>query len=314
MEEKKRMPACPKCHEEGKWVKGDFFMCKDRECGTLWVEKRWQERLEKEDWAAAAAERIRGIYIVISIGNVKCDECGKRIPQGETYCINHKEMIPDELSEALFRVEGRGRRFCKSCSIKHDYLKLIRDKRTGVKYFARGLIEMEEFIDKKMGETIFIKHDTKHNDKWCEESDDDVLKTSEMLRGCHCVSCDLMMNVYRNDKYYIFKCSNWHCGKFMVSQGHMIIEEEPARIILEPILKAQKSDPAFFGKPVWRPQRIDLGWCPEKLVCDHELMIENMKMHVGRTEAVCQICGNIICVNGEVKLRPEKWRVHQNSV
>lgn len=120
-----RVPRCPKCKEPAIPVKRDFFRCS---CGFVWEEHGWQERIEMEEAMLKALEAAAGINALISMGHINCDKCGREICHGEKYCLNTKERITAVIDS---HKEERGTRYCKDCSLKAGYLKMVRNVKTG---------------------------------------------------------------------------------------------------------------------------------------------------------------------------------------
>jgi hypothetical protein len=94
------------------------------------------------------------INIIVSIGNIHCDECLKSINQGDKYVVDAQQKSVFMTDSATFRPdEKRFKRYCMKCAVKHGYLKLIEDNATKERFYARGRLgEGEKQLSITLGE------------------------------------------------------------------------------------------------------------------------------------------------------------------
>ena len=101
-------------------------------------------------------DKLFGIISLLSIGELKCDKCGKSIRHLERYCDNTQECPFDgnifntveelnkHFSQQHPQVPARGTRYCVEDSLKAGYLKMVRNKKTEQVYPAMFVLRDEE--------------------------------------------------------------------------------------------------------------------------------------------------------------------------
>lgn len=116
---------------------------------------------EAKQVSAAESERLAGIISQLSVGDVKCDKCGKAIRHLDRYCINTRECyhcmtvfntiaeLNGHFIEAHNPDQPRGARYCLECSKKAGYLRMVRNKKTGEVFPAMLALRDEEFEPEK---------------------------------------------------------------------------------------------------------------------------------------------------------------------
>ena len=209
MEVVSRLPACPKCHEAGVHIKGEMFRCSDRMCGEIWVEVGWQDRLDNEASVRVELERIRDINIIVSLGFLTCDECGREIRMGQTYVIDAKDMSRKNPANTSLRAGAdRAKRYCQFCAARKEYLQLI-ETSSGARFFARKPDVKERVVSKALG----IK--------------EVKLILNQAFPVQTCPACgEPMIQIPWDDadgdkkhKQFIIACDNWGCSRFRTPQG-----------------------------------------------------------------------------------------------
>lgn len=209
-----RVPACPSCHEPGIWVKGEFFRCSDRECGAVWLERGWQNRLEDEEYMKMEMERLKQLNVVVSIGYLRCDKCGKGINPGEKYIVNARQKSVFTTDAMLFHADTkRYERICVNCAVKSIYLKLIEEKSTGTRFLARGTIHPGE-VEVPLSRGVYTPSLRK--------------RIPEFGRYCQvCGEPTVALHIDKGSIVHI-QCSNWKCSKYRNTQEviHVDIESD----------------------------------------------------------------------------------------
>lgn len=136
-----RVPSCPDCKEPAIPVKGNYFRCPD--CGRVWEEVGWKEKIEAEEAAMEAAKALDGVNSLLAFKPINCDKCGRAINYCEKYCYDTKEAITEIINS---HEETRGARYCKECSLKAGFLKMVRHRLTNREYAVKFVNEMEMVI------------------------------------------------------------------------------------------------------------------------------------------------------------------------
>ena len=115
--------------------------------------------MQNEPDALAETKKLQGISSLLSVGETKCDKCGKTIKYRDRYCCNSNEcpicgVVFDTVSELNIHFSQqhpqerlRGTRYCTECSFKTGYLKMIRNKKTNEIYPAIFVMRDEELVD-----------------------------------------------------------------------------------------------------------------------------------------------------------------------
>ncbi len=113
---------------------------------------------DKQDPSAGTDKLGRDISL-LSVGEVKCDKCGKLIRHLDRYCYNSNECpVCGAAVDSLLALDvhlslqhptepPRGTRYCVDCSLKAGYLKMVRDKKTGEVFPAMLVLRDEEEIE-----------------------------------------------------------------------------------------------------------------------------------------------------------------------
>lgn len=101
------------------------------------------EKIRKEQKAISAAEVTEGVNALLAVGDISCDKCGRRLNHGEKYCYSTKETTT-EITKGYEEV--RGTRYCKDCSLKEGFLKMVRNKKTGRTEAVKFVQSDEEVI------------------------------------------------------------------------------------------------------------------------------------------------------------------------
>lgn len=116
---------------------------------------------EVKEVSLSESEKLQGIISMLSIGDVKCDKCGKPIRHMERYCnktreCHHHHVIFNDVAElnSHFIEEhapepARGTRYCLSCSLEAGYLQMVKNKKTGEIYPAMLVLRDEDTIEKE---------------------------------------------------------------------------------------------------------------------------------------------------------------------
>jgi len=114
---------------------------------------------EVRDFSPVEAEKLEGIISMLSVGDVKCDRCGKVIRHLERYCVNTKECyhcnivfnqigdLNTHFIEKHAPEPARGTRFCQECSKNLGYLRTVRNKKTGETFPAMLLLRDEDYVE-----------------------------------------------------------------------------------------------------------------------------------------------------------------------
>jgi hypothetical protein len=116
---------------------------------------------EVKQGSSAESEKLHGIISMLSVGDVKCDKCGKAIRHLERYCNNTRECfhclvifnntaeLNSHFIEQHSPEQPRGTRYCLQCSKDVGYLKPVRNKKTGEEFDAMLVLRDEETIEEK---------------------------------------------------------------------------------------------------------------------------------------------------------------------
>ena len=111
---------------------------------------------EVKDVSPAESERLHGIISMLSVGDLKCDKCGKAIRHMDRYCSNTRECYHchtvfnsiEELNSHFIEKHApepaRGARYCIDCSMKEGFLRMVRNKKTGEVFPAMLILRDEE--------------------------------------------------------------------------------------------------------------------------------------------------------------------------
>ena len=103
-------------------------------------------------------ERLQGVSSLLSIGEIECDKCGKKISHADRYCCNTHECpacealfdtiteVHDHFSQKHPHEPSRGTRYCIDCSLKHGHLEMARNKKTGEIFLTIFTLRDEEAI------------------------------------------------------------------------------------------------------------------------------------------------------------------------
>lgn len=114
---------------------------------------------EVKEVSAAESERLQGIISLLSIGDLKCDKCGKLMRHTDRYCANNRECYHcNELFNSIAELNAhfvekhspeqpRGTRYCKECSLEAGYLKMVKNKKTGEVFAAMFALRDEEVVE-----------------------------------------------------------------------------------------------------------------------------------------------------------------------
>jgi hypothetical protein len=114
---------------------------------------------EAKQVSLAESEKLTGIISLLSVGDVKCDKCGKDIRHLDRYCNNTRECyhcqtvfnLISELNNHFIEVHSpeqpRGARYCTECSIKAGYLQMVKNKKTGEVFPAMLVLRDEELVE-----------------------------------------------------------------------------------------------------------------------------------------------------------------------
>jgi len=148
-----RVPRCPQCKEPAIPVRKDYFRCP--ECGFVWEEIKWSEKVALEEAIAEAVKATAHINALLAVGDgLHCDKCGQRIKHGDKYCYNTKEQISEATNGVGRMKKIRGTRYCVNCSLKAGYLNVVKNTVTGETYPAKFVLP---------GETIIYRNGGKNN-------------------------------------------------------------------------------------------------------------------------------------------------------
>ena len=113
---------------------------------------------EAKQVSAAESERLAGIISELSVGEVKCDKCGKAIRHLGRYCLNTRECYHCKtIFNTIAELNGhfiekhspdptRGTRYCLECSRKAGFLRTVHNKKTGEIFQAMLVLRDEELI------------------------------------------------------------------------------------------------------------------------------------------------------------------------
>jgi hypothetical protein len=116
---------------------------------------------EVKDVSPAESEKLHGIISMLSIGDIKCDKCGKSIRHMERYCCNTRECFhcltifnnTNELNSHYIETHSpepaRGTRYCTECSMKSGYIRMVKNKKTGEVFPAMLVLRDEELAEKE---------------------------------------------------------------------------------------------------------------------------------------------------------------------
>ena len=113
--------------------------------------------MDDKQVSPADLENIRGVSSLLGVGEVECDKCGKIIKHLDRYCLNAHEC---PICEALLDNTAdrgshfgehpsetpRGTRYCVDCSLKAGYLRMVRNKKTGVVFPSMFVSRDEEAV------------------------------------------------------------------------------------------------------------------------------------------------------------------------
>ncbi len=117
--------------------------------------------MEEKHVSLTDTEASPGIISLLSVGDVKCDKCGKMIRHLERYCRSTHECpicgaifdtvaeLNTHFSQQHPQEPSRGTRYCVDCSLKNGYLKKVRNKKTGEVFPAMFALRGEEVEDNK---------------------------------------------------------------------------------------------------------------------------------------------------------------------
>jgi hypothetical protein len=110
------------------------------------------------------SEKLNGIISLLSVGDITCDKCGKKIRHLDRYCNNTRECyhcktvfnLISELNNHFIEVHSqeqpRGARYCTGCATKAGYLRTVKNKKTGETLPAMLVLRDEESVeDEKPG-------------------------------------------------------------------------------------------------------------------------------------------------------------------
>jgi len=190
----------------------------------VWVESGWQNRLDEEARLNSEREKMKNINVVVSLGNIYCDVCGKHIAHATKYCIDaNDKSMKHPLNATLAAGSVRGKRYCEVCAIQRGYLKLIENSVTKARYFARGCADRNEHIvDSKLGVYTPTKEEHHH-----------VLSE-------RCPACNQWMILMAFDSdvpHHMFSlmCDDWACTAFRSPQKYIDVRMKPGD---KPVLKS----------------------------------------------------------------------------
>lgn len=117
---------------------------------------------EAKQVSLAESERLTGIISMLSVGDIKCDKCGKPIRHLDRYCNNTRECyhcktvfnLISELNSHFIEVHAqeqpRGTRYCTECSMKAGYLHMVKNKKTGETFPAMLVLRDEEPVEEEL--------------------------------------------------------------------------------------------------------------------------------------------------------------------
>ena len=119
------------------------------------------DAMKDKQISQADSEKLKGVVSLISVGEVTCDKCGKMIMYGDRYCCNAHECpvckvifgtmteLDYHFSQQHAQEPSTGTRYCVDCSLKADYLKKIKNKKTDEAFPIMFAQRDEETIAKK---------------------------------------------------------------------------------------------------------------------------------------------------------------------
>lgn len=111
---------------------------------------------EVKEVSLAESEKLQGIISMLSVGDIKCDKCGKTVHHMDRYCNNTRQChhhktafntiaeLNSHFIEEHSPEPARGIRYCLQCSIDAGYLQMVKNKKSGDIYPAMLILRDEE--------------------------------------------------------------------------------------------------------------------------------------------------------------------------